>query len=167
LPANCAKKLIRNTITHKFFSLFSAENPLIIIWKNLFKQALSNILGKEASGLTSSTISRLKNEWESDYETWQTRDLSHKRYVYIWADGVHFHVRSNDARACMLVMIGVTDMGRKELVAVELGYKENAENWRGMIHGLKAQGLVHPPWTCDCGWGIRLMEGRFARMVFL
>lgn len=110
-----------------------------------FSEVLSHILGKEVSGLTSSTISRLKNEWESDYETWKTRDLIHKRYVYIWADGVHFHVRSNDARACMLVMIGVTDMGRKELVAVELGYKENAENWRGMIHGLKAQGLAHPP----------------------
>jgi transposase-like protein len=80
--------------------------------------------------LTSSTILRLKNEWESDYEIWQTRDLSHKRYVYIWADGVHFHVRSNDARACMLVMIGVTDMGRKELVAVlrvRLGGRSNPE----------------------------------------
>jgi putative transposase len=110
-----------------------------------FSEVLSHILGKEASGLTSSTISRLKNEWEKDYDAWQTRDLSHKRYVYIWADGVHFHVRSNDARACMLVMIGVTDMGRKELVAVELGYKESTENWRGMIHGLKTQGLAHPP----------------------
>jgi transposase-like protein len=110
-----------------------------------FSKVLGSILGKEVSGLTSSTISRLKSDWEKDYEKWQLRDLSHKRYVYIWADGVHFHVRSNDARACMLVMIGVTDMGRKELVAVELGYKENAENWRGMMHDLKAQGLAHPP----------------------
>lgn len=110
-----------------------------------FSEVLSGILGKEASGLTSSTISRLKSEWEKDYEKWQKRDLSHKRYVYIWADGVHFHIRSNDSRACMLVMIGVTDMGRKELVAAQLGYKENAENWRGMIHDLKAQGLAHPP----------------------
>lgn len=110
-----------------------------------FSEALSSILGKEASGLTSSTISRLKSEWESEYCGWQKRDLSHKRYVYVWADGVHFHVRSNDARACMLVMIGVTDTGRKELIAVELGYKENTENWRGIINGLKAQGLEYPP----------------------
>lgn len=110
-----------------------------------FGEALEALLGKEAAGLSSSTISRLKQVWESEYAAWQMRDLSHKRYVYIWADGVHFHVRSNDARACMLVLIGVTELGRKELIAVQPGYSEASEHWRDIIRGLKDQGLKHAP----------------------
>ena len=110
-----------------------------------FGEALEALLGKDAAGLSSSTISRLKHVWEGEYAAWQTRDLSHKRYVYIWADGVHFHVRSNDAKACMLVLIGVTELGRKELIAVQLGYREASEHWRDMIRRLKDQGLKHAP----------------------
>ena len=110
-----------------------------------FSEALEALLGKDAGGLSASTISRLKRVWEEEYKEWQSRDLSHKRYVYIWADGVHFHVRSNDSRACMLVMIGVTELGRKELIAVQLGYRESAEHWRDMMRGLKDQGLCHAP----------------------
>ena len=102
-------------------------------------------MARTPRGLSSSTISRLKHVWEGEYAAWQTRDLSHKRYVYIWADGVHFHVRSNDAKACMLVLIGVTELGRKELIAVQLGYREAAEHWRDMIRSLKDQGLKHAP----------------------
>ena len=87
--------------------------------------------------MSSTTISRLKEDWEKEYASWQARDLSHKRYVYIWADGVHFHIRSNDSAACMLVMIGVTDMGKKELITCDLGYRESTESWRGIINTLK------------------------------
>lgn len=110
-----------------------------------FGEALEALLGKEAQGLSSSTISRLKHVWEEEYKAWLVRDLSHKRYAYIWADGVHFHMRSNDARACMLVLIGVTELGRKELIAVQLGYSESSEHWRDIIRLLKKQGLKHTP----------------------
>lgn len=110
-----------------------------------FSEALTSLLGKGAKGVSSSTISRLKQVWEDEYKAWSARDLSHKRYVYIWADGVHFNVRSNDANACMLVLIGVTELGKKELVAVQLGYKESGEHWRDIIRGLKDQGLKHAP----------------------
>ena len=110
-----------------------------------FGEALEALLGKDAGGLSSSTISRLKRVWEEEYKEWQSRDLSHKRYVYIWADGVHFHVRSNDARACMLLLIGVTELGRKELIAVQLGYSESSEAWRDIIRSLKNQGLETAP----------------------
>ena len=110
-----------------------------------FSEALEALLGKDAKGLSSSTISRLKQVWEKEYAVWCERDLSHKRYVYIWADGVHFHVRSNDARACVLVLIGVTELGKKELIAVQLGYRESSEHWRDIIRSLKDQGLKHAP----------------------
>lgn len=110
-----------------------------------FAEALEALLGKDAKGLSSSTISRLKKTWEEEYAAWCTRDLSHKRYVYIWADGVHFHVRSNDAHACVLVLIGVTQLGKKELIAIHLGYRESSEHWRSIIKSLKDQGLEHAP----------------------
>ena len=110
-----------------------------------FNEALEALLGKQAKGLSSSTIARLKQVWQEEYAKWLKRDLSFKRYVYIWADGIHFHVRSNDNRACMLVMIGVTDLGKKELIAVEIGYRESSEHWQDIIRSLKQQGLNHPP----------------------
>ncbi len=110
-----------------------------------FGEALEALLGKDAKGLSASTISRLKQSWEEEYTAWCTRDLSHKRYVYIWADGVHFHVRSNDAHACVLVLIGVTQLGKKELIAVYVGYRESSAHWRDIIRGLKDQGLKHAP----------------------
>jgi len=110
-----------------------------------FGEALEALLGKDAGGLSSSTISRLKQAWQQEYAAWCERDLSHKRYVYIWADGVHFHVRSNDAHACILVLIGVTELGKKELIAVQLGYRESSEHWRDIIRSLKDQGLKHTP----------------------
>jgi len=110
-----------------------------------FEEALEALLGREAGGLSSSTISRLKKVWEAEFQEWKTRDLSHKNYVYIWADGVYFGVRSNDAKACMLVMIGVTALGRKELISVDLGYKESAQHWQDIMRNLKEAGLKHPP----------------------
>jgi putative transposase len=85
-----------------------------------FSDALAALVGKDAQGLSSSTVSRLKNVWEDEYEKWQKRDLSNKRYVYIWADGIYCNVRMED-RQCLLVVIGATKDGKKELIALESG----------------------------------------------
>ncbi len=79
-----------------------------------FQETLQALLGSEAKGLSAPTISRCKRIWEEKHETWSRRCLENKRYVYIWADGVYFNIRSDDARQCILVIIGVTEQGRKE-----------------------------------------------------
>ena len=89
-----------------------------------FAEALSALLGPEAKGLSAATISRLKAKWQEEHSVWQTRSMRHKRYVYVWADGIYFNIR-DDERQCLLVMIGVTDTGHKELLGMEAGYRES------------------------------------------
>ena len=89
-----------------------------------FSDALAALVGREAPGLSSATISRLKTIWQQDLDQWQTRDLSAKRYVYFWADGVYCNVRMDD-KQCLLVIIGATEEGTKELVAIEGGFRES------------------------------------------
>ncbi len=110
-----------------------------------FGEALTALLGPEAPGLSSSTISRLKTLWEQDLDLWQKRDLSRKRYVYWWADGVYFNVRMDKASQCVLVIIGVTEDGTKELVAVTDGYRESTDSWRAVFLDLKNRGLEIAP----------------------
>jgi transposase-like protein len=110
-----------------------------------FKEALHALFGNDAKGLSSSTISRLKSIWEKEHETWSRRSFKNKRYVYIWADGVYFNVRSDDARQCILVIIGVTEMGIKEFIAIEDGYRESEQSWTELLLRIKAQGLNHSP----------------------
>jgi transposase-like protein len=110
-----------------------------------FQEALQALLGVEAKGLSASTISRCKGIWEEEHDTWERRSLENKRYVYIWADGVYFSIRSDDARQCILVIIGVTEQGRKEFIAIEDGYRESEQSWTELLLRLKAQGLRHPP----------------------
>lgn len=110
-----------------------------------FSEALEAILGPQAAGLSATNIVRLKAGWEQDYEKWRHRDLSAKRYVYWWADGIYFNVRLEDERACVLVLIGALEDGTKELLAVEDGYRESKESWRDVLRGLKARGLEAPP----------------------
>jgi len=86
--------------------------------------ALAELLGENASGLSSNTVSRLKQHWEEDYDQWRKRDLSRKRYVYIWADGIYSRVRMDD-KLCLLVLIGSDETGRKEVLAVVDGYRES------------------------------------------
>ena len=109
-----------------------------------FGEALAALLGPEAKGLSSATISRLKSKWGSEHQDWQGRSLKHKRYVYVWADGIYFNIRA-DERQCILVMIGVSDSGHKELLGIEAGYRESELSWKSLLLKLKDQGLQHAP----------------------
>ncbi len=93
-----------------------------------FHKALSALLGEAASGFSASTISRLKAQWLDEHSSWAQRDLNEARYVYLWADGIYGNVRE-DSRLCLLVVIGVTEHGRKELIAVKDGYRKSEASW--------------------------------------
>jgi len=113
-----------------------------------FTKALECILGKNAPGLSAANIVRLKRLWEQDYEDWSRRDLSHKRYVYFWVDGIYFNVRLEDPennRQCILVIMGTLEDGKKELVSVLDGYRESKQSWQEMLRDLKQRGLKEPP----------------------
>ncbi|HGF0936977.1 TPA: IS256 family transposase [Legionella pneumophila] len=109
-----------------------------------YSEALCALLGKNAKGLSANTISRLKAQWLDEHNLWQHQDLSQKRYVYFWADGIYSNVRMDD-RLCLLVIIGVTEHGKKELVAIEDGYRESSDSWEELLINLKQRGLVKPP----------------------
>jgi transposase-like protein len=110
-----------------------------------FSEALAALLGKDARGLSAATISRLKEIWKGEYEHWTRRDLSGKHIVYLWVDGVHFGVRLEDASQCILVIIGATAEGKKELLAMLDGYRESAESWKELLLDLKQRGLKIDP----------------------
>lgn len=106
--------------------------------------ALEKLLGSYVSGLSSANVSRLKSAWQQEYERWQKRDLSSTQYCYIWVDGIHFNLRFGDNRLCILVVIGATESGQKELVAVASGYRESTESWKYVLRNLKQRGLQSP-----------------------
>jgi transposase-like protein len=110
-----------------------------------FQEALAALLGGDAPGLSASTISRLKGVWSQEFEAWQKRDLSGKRYVYVWVDGVYFNVRMEEAKHCVLVVIGATEEGKKELLAISDGYRESEGSWKEVLLDLKARGLTVDP----------------------
>lgn len=110
-----------------------------------FGEALAALLGPDAEGLSSSTVTRLKATWWEEYEAWRKRDLAGKRYVYIWADGVYFTPRLDGDRQCMLVIIGADEYGEKDVLAIMDGFRENADSWRDLLRGLKKRGLNVPP----------------------
>jgi len=110
-----------------------------------FSEALMAILGPDAPGLSASTVVRLKEVWQRDYEVWSKRSLAAGRYVYFWVDGIHFNVRLDEGRQCILVVLGATPEGRKELVAVQDGLREGEQSWRELLLDLKARGLTEPP----------------------
>jgi transposase-like protein len=109
-----------------------------------FKAALPVLLGDKASGLSPTTIARLTNEWQDEYDAFRARDLSDRDYVYVWVDGVHFTVRLEDERLCTLVMIGVRPDGKKELIAVDDGYRESADSWATLLRRLRDAGMRAP-----------------------
>jgi putative transposase len=110
-----------------------------------FSEALSALLGKEACGLSHATISRLKSIWLQDYDKWRKRDLSQKRYVYFWVDGIYCNVRMDDNKQCILVIIGATENGTKELVALESGLRESELSWTQVLLDIKGRGLEKCP----------------------
>jgi len=110
-----------------------------------FGEALAALLGKDAPNLSPSVVARLRGEWEADYMRWQRRDLSARRYVYVWADGVYLQARMEPQAECMLVLIGATPEGKKELLGFQVGMRESAQSWRELLVDLKARGLVVAP----------------------
>ena len=110
-----------------------------------FQEALAALLGKEAPNLSPSVVARLKSDWQGEYERWQQRDLSARRYVYVWADGVYLQARMEPQAECMLVIIGATPEGKKELVGFQVGTRESAQSWHELLVGLKARGLAMAP----------------------
>ncbi|MGF1804232.1 IS256 family transposase [Aliivibrio sifiae] len=106
--------------------------------------ALVSLLGDDAKGLSANTVSRLKSSWEEEYKHWSTRPLDKRRYVYIWADGIYSKVRMDD-KLCLLVIMGVDDTGRKELLAVVDGVRESEMSWTEVLNQLQSQGLTLPP----------------------
>lgn len=110
-----------------------------------FQEALSALLGGNAPGLSASTVSRLKGVWSQEFDAWQRRDLTGQRYVYLWVDGVYFQVRMQESKHCVLVVIGATAAGKKELVAISDGYRESEASWKEVLLDLKARGLSVDP----------------------
>jgi len=110
-----------------------------------FQEALAALLGSNAAGLSATTISRLKADWWVDYERWQRRDLSARRFVYVWADGVYFRPRMAEEKQCVLVLIGADEWGRKEVIGLSDGYRESTQSWRELLLDLKRRGLAHAP----------------------
>jgi|TARA_B100001971_G_C18186596_1_gene536019 transposase-like protein len=113
-----------------------------------FNEALAAIVGPDAPGLSATTITRLKARWEDEYKDWGGRSLLGKHYVYVWADGIHFNVRLEDAgndRQCILVLMGATEAGEKELIAITDGYRESAQSWRELLLDCKTRGLKVDP----------------------
>ena len=120
---------------------------------NGFPEALQSLLGPDAKGLSPSTVTRLKAVWEDEYDEWNQRSLAAKHYVYIWADGIHCNVRFNnnkgrtrdEHRQCLLVLMGATADGTKELIAVVDGHRESELSWKEILLSLKSRGLKHAP----------------------
>jgi putative transposase len=110
-----------------------------------FQEALAAILGPEAPNLSPGVISRLTAGWEKEYERWQRRDLAARRYVYIWADGVYLQARMEPEAECILVIVGATPEGKKELLGFHVGLRESAQSWRELLVDLKARGLAVAP----------------------
>ena len=110
-----------------------------------FAEALSALLGPNAGGLSASTIVRLKEVWADEHARWLKRDLSVKRYVYFWADGIYVQARLEDEAQCLLVIIGATPEGKKELVGLADGLRESAHSWRDLLLDLKRRGLSSGP----------------------
>jgi transposase-like protein len=110
-----------------------------------FGEALQALLGKDAGGLSAATVARLKEAWSEEAAGWARRDLSTKRYLYFWVDGIHVQARLEDEAQCLLVIIGATPEGRKELVGLTDGVRESAQSWRELLLDLKRRGLMMGP----------------------
>jgi len=110
-----------------------------------FTEALQALLGKDAPGLSAATITRLIGTWQKDFAAWNTRSLEGKQYVYFWVDGVHFNIRLEEDRQCILVIMGATAQGEKELIALADGFRESEQSWLQLLLDCKQRGLTMDP----------------------
>ena len=110
-----------------------------------FQEALQALLGEGAKGLSATTINRLMKIWEDEHRAWSRRSLEDKEYVYLWADGVYFNIRLEEDRQCILVIIGATADGKKELIGIWDGYRESTQSWRELLVDIKSRGLTLAP----------------------
>ncbi len=110
-----------------------------------FEEALQALLGPDCPGLSATTITRLKASWEQEHEDWSKRSLQGKQYVYLWADGIHTKIRLEEDRQCILVLMGATKDGKKELIAMTDGHRESAQSWKELLLDVKRRGLVLDP----------------------
>jgi putative transposase len=110
-----------------------------------FPEALAALVGADAKGLSANTVTRLKQEWEREQEAWSKRSLADKEYVYFWVDGVHFNIRLEEDRQCILVLMGATKDGKKELIAISDGFRESELAWKELLLDVKARGLTIDP----------------------
>ena len=110
-----------------------------------FSEALGSLLGPDVPGLSATTVTRLKSVWAEEYRDWNQRDLTDKQYVYVWADGIHFNVRLEEDRTCILVLMGATADRTKELIAVQDGYRESEISWKSLLLDVKQRGLTVDP----------------------
>jgi putative transposase len=110
-----------------------------------FSEALKALVGPDCPGLSATTVTRLKTVWEQEFQEWNKCSLQGKQYVYVWADGVHFNIRLEEDRQCILVLMGATADGKKELIAVVDGFRESEQSWKGLLLDVKGRGLVIDP----------------------
>lgn len=110
-----------------------------------FSEALAALLGPDAPGLSATTVTRLKEVWEKEYQAWHQRSLAGKRYVYVWADGIYFNIRLQEDRQCILVLLGATAEGHKEVIAIADGFRESEQSWTALLLDCQARGLVIDP----------------------
>jgi putative transposase len=110
-----------------------------------FSEALAALLGPQAKGLSAATVTRLKGVWQQEYEAWSQRSLAGRHYVYVWADGVHFNIRLEEDRQCILVLLGATADGKKELIALGDGYRESEQSWKALLLDCQARGMTVAP----------------------
>ena len=113
-----------------------------------FSEALAALIGVDTPGFSATTVTRLKESWELDFKAWNARDLTGKNYVYIWVDGIHFNIRLGEPAAagqCILVILGATADGKKELIAVADGFRESEQSWMGVLLDIKSRGLTIGP----------------------
>ena len=110
-----------------------------------FAEALAALLGPDAPGLSATTVTRLKAVWQEEYDAWGKRSLAGKHFVYVWADGVHFNIRLEEDRQCILVLMGATADGKKELIALGDGYRESEQSWKALLLDCQARGLTVAP----------------------
>jgi transposase-like protein len=110
-----------------------------------FNEALQALVGPQAAGLSATTITRLMTAWQDEHKTWSRRSLEDQQYVYLWADGIHFNIRLEEDRQCILVLMGATAEGQKELIAVVDGHRESAQSWYTLLLDCKQRGLTVAP----------------------